>query len=168
MNINAKIDELWTKTKTGELRNRQMRFAAIERLTEDYISATGKRPEPAQLDRLATLCLYEEMTDSHPDKMSREEFPIMSEEQYMRRTEGRHVRRHDKNGKSLPNKTEIPLGAAYDYGTDGKNYRQPVRRRLSTDEAIRVDKNLSRNIERKSRYNDFIKPGKVEVRPVVD
>lgn len=85
MNLNAKIDELWTKTKTGELRNRQARFAAIERLTDDYISATGKRPEPAQLDRLTTLCLYEEVTDHHPDKMARDDIPIMSHRQYGRR-----------------------------------------------------------------------------------
>jgi len=159
-----KINDIWTKTKTGKLCDRQVRFAVIERLVDEYIAKNGKRPEPEQLDRLATLCLYEEMKDSHPDKMSREEFPIMSDEQYARRTEGAHVRRRDKDGKPLPNKTEIPLSAAYDYGIDGRNYRQPTRRRLSTDEALHVDKNLPKDVEQRKKYKSFTKPGKVEVR----
>ena len=82
--LNARINELWTATKHGEL-PRQARFAAIEQLTDEYIEATGRRPDPAMLDRLATLCLYEEITDHHPDKMSREEDAVMSERQYDRR-----------------------------------------------------------------------------------
>lgn len=82
--FNAKINDLWAKTKAGKL-PREQRFAAIERLIDDYIAANGKRPDSRQLDRLATLCLYEEMTDSHPDKMTREETPVMSGTQYKRR-----------------------------------------------------------------------------------
>lgn len=120
--FNTKIDELWTKTKTGELRNRQARFAAIERLTDDYISATGKRPEPAQLDRLATLCLYEEMTDTDRMKMRNNEFPIMSDEQYARRTMGKHKRADDNAS------VEVSFTAAATVGVDGANYRQPKRK----------------------------------------
>ncbi|KQL18842.1 hypothetical protein [Cytobacillus solani] len=165
--FNAKIDELWSQTKAGNL-PREERFVAIERLTDRYITATGKRPDPSQLDRLATLCLYEEVTDDRPDKMTLEEYPIMSDEQYARRTEGKHVRRHGKDGKLLPNKTEIPLNAAFDYGTDGKNYRTPKRRPLSTDEASRADAKLTRNKERRRKYNEFIKPGIVEVSYIGD
>ncbi|EPC8408886.1 hypothetical protein ACR3AM_003156 [Bacillus thuringiensis] len=39
----------------------------------------GERPEPKQLERLADLLLYKELHDAHPDKMSREEYPIMSD-----------------------------------------------------------------------------------------
>ncbi|WP_102271292.1 hypothetical protein [Cytobacillus massiliigabonensis] len=82
--LNARIDELWAKTKAGEL-PREERFAAIERLTDEYITATGKRPEPAQLDRLATLCLYEEVTDPNEHKMLHEPEPVLSDRQYDRR-----------------------------------------------------------------------------------
>lgn len=160
--FSEKINELWAQTKAGKL-PRKERFAAIERLTDEYIAATGRRPNPAQLDRLATLCLYEEVTDATPDKMTVNEYPIMSDEQYARRTEGKHVRRRDKNGKLIPNKTEIPLKSAHSRGTDGRDYRTPKRRRLSTDEAIIADEKRIRNKERRRRYNEFIKPGKVEV-----
>jgi hypothetical protein len=85
--LNARINELWTATKRGEL-PRQARFAAIEQLTEEYIAATGRRPDPAMLDRLATLCLYEEVTDATPWKTRNTERPIHSERQ--RRTIEEH------------------------------------------------------------------------------
>lgn len=87
--LNAKIDELWAQTKAGnlprEFNGQSPRFAAIERLTDDYITATGKRPEPAQLDKLATLCLYEEVTDPNEHKMLHEPEPVLSDRQYDRR-----------------------------------------------------------------------------------
>lgn len=82
--FNARINELWAATKVGKL-PRNERFAAIERLTDEYITTTGRRPDPAHLDRLATLCLYEEITDPHPDKMALEEDAVMSDRQYGRR-----------------------------------------------------------------------------------
>lgn len=103
--LNERIDELWAQTKAGNL-PRAERFKAIESLTDEYIAATGKRPEPAQLDRLATLCLYEEITDPHPDKMTRDEFPIMSDTQ----EEERHA-------------DEVSEVWAESIGTDGKDYR---------------------------------------------
>jgi len=84
MNINVKIDKLWAETKAGKI-PREQRFNAIERLIDDYIEAHGKRPEPAQLDRLATLCLYEEVTDNDRMKMRNNEFPIASDRQLERR-----------------------------------------------------------------------------------
>jgi hypothetical protein len=162
------IDVLFTYAKLGDLADRTKRMSLIDELIESYIAATGHRPDSVQLDRLATLCLYEEITDNHPDKMTREEYPIMSEEQYARRTEGKHVKRTDKNGNKRPNTSEIPLKAAYDYGTDGRNYRTPKRRRLSTNEALELDRKRSRNKEREKRYKEFIKPGKVEVKRIDD
>jgi hypothetical protein len=82
--FNERINELWTQTKTGKL-PRAERFVAIERLTDEYITANGRRPDPAQLDRLATLCLYEEVTDDNSYKMSHEDEPILSEVQRGRR-----------------------------------------------------------------------------------
>src|SRR5690625_4758022 len=47
-------------------------------LIEQYVEATGNRPPSSVLSRLATYILLDTLTDSHPDKMSREEYPIMS------------------------------------------------------------------------------------------
>ncbi|PAE09693.1 hypothetical protein CHI02_23875, partial [Niallia circulans] len=85
--LNAQIDALWAHTKAGNL-PRGARFEAIERLTEEYVAANGKRPPAHILDRLATLCLYEEMTDKRKNKMQAEESPVMSGNQYRRRKEG--------------------------------------------------------------------------------
>lgn len=107
--FNARIDELWTATKVGNL-PREQRFKAIEALTDEYVKATGKRPEPTQLDRLATLCLYEEVTDPHPDKMTRDEYPIMSDSQREERE-----------------KDEVSLTWAESVGTDGRDYAKQTR-----------------------------------------
>lgn len=107
--LNARINELWTATKRGDL-PRQARFAAIEQLTEEYIEATDRRPDPAMLDRLATLCLYEEITDPHPDKMARDEYPIMSDTQ--------EEERHDD---------EVSIKWAESVATDGRDYAKQTR-----------------------------------------
>lgn len=154
--LNAQIDELWAQTKAGNL-PREQRFEAIDRLTEEYIAANGKRPPVNALDRLATLCLYEEVTDPHPDKMARDEYPIMSDEQYARRTEGKHVKKGD-----FP-KGEIALGAISNYGTDNRDHRPPIRAKRTVAEYLQVDyANKSRNKERQRKYREFTK-----VQPVV-
>lgn len=82
--LNAQIDELWAQTKAGNL-PRGARFEAIERLTDGYISANRKRPPVNALDRLATLCLYEEVSDINPHKVMHEEDPVLSMYQSKRR-----------------------------------------------------------------------------------
>ncbi|AZU61054.1 hypothetical protein [Neobacillus mesonae] len=136
--FNAKIDELWAATKRGEL-PRAARFEAIERLTNEYIAATGKRPEPAQLDRLATLCLYEEVTDATPWKTKNTEYPIHSEEQ----------------------RNQIEKNEARFEHADGNKFRKPVRRKRSDYENTVIDRRAM-NAERKRKYRDFTK-----VQPVV-
>lgn len=81
------VDDLWRRTKNGELRDRQARFAEIERTINEYIARYGQRPNQRLLDRLATLCLYEEVTDKDRLKMRNNEYPIMSERQEERRDE---------------------------------------------------------------------------------
>lgn len=153
--LNARINELWTATKRGEL-PRQARFDAIERLTDEYIEATDRRLDPAMLDRLATLCLYEEVTDNRSNKMKTEDLPIMSGNQYRRRKEGKHVRSELAAG-------EVTLKRAQEYGTDNRNYRYPNRRKLSTEEALSMDRMLPRDKEAAKRYLKESANGKVIV-----
>ncbi|MEK4970696.1 hypothetical protein MKX29_24130 [Cytobacillus sp. FSL R7-0696] len=154
--FNERVNELWAQTKAGNL-PRPSRFEAIEALTEQYYVANGKMPDAGALDRLATLCLYEEVTDPHPDKMTRDEYPIMSDEQYARRTEGKHVKKGD-----FP-KGEIALGAISNYGTDNRDHRPPIRAKRTVAEYLQVDyANKSRNKERQRKYREFTK-----VQPVV-
>lgn len=160
--FNDKVDELWKKTKDGEL-FRKERFEAIEALTDAYILANDKKPEAGALDRLSTLCLYEEVTDKHPDKMAREDAPIMSDTQYRRKTEGKHVRRTNNAGEIVAHTTEVPLKAAYNIGTDGRDYGQENKRRLSTDEALIVDRSESFEESSRNKYRQAIKNSEVRV-----
>src|SRR5690606_30615785 len=54
------------------------RIETADEIIEDYIEKYGERPSKSILSRLATYILLDTLTDSHPDKMSREEYPIMS------------------------------------------------------------------------------------------
>ena len=57
------------------------RIESADSLIEDYIEQHGIRPPNGVLSRLATYILLDTLTDSHPDKMARDEYPIMSEHQ---------------------------------------------------------------------------------------
>lgn len=121
------------------IEDRTARMCAIQALTDEYVIATGERPDPAQLERLTDYVLREEILDDHPDKLTRQEYPFFSERQLMRR--------HTK---------ERPLKVAEEVGTDGRDYRIPKRRKRSYRENLFVDKNAQiRNTERKRRYREF-------------
>jgi hypothetical protein len=118
------------------MRHRTERSRAVETLIDEYIASTGERPDPAELERLTNAMLHEELTDRHPDKVTREEYPIMSEQQLARRQNA-----------------SAPLHAAHYEATDGRNYRVPTRRKRSTHENMFVDKVAKiRNKERKRQY----------------
>ncbi|MDQ0174399.1 hypothetical protein [Bacillus chungangensis] len=100
------VDELYE----NPIADRQKRIETVDQLINDYVQATGKRPAGAQLDRLATLILREELTDMHPDKMSRAEYPLLSPSQQGRRHSG-----------------ERSFKLAEEVATDGRDYRLPTR-----------------------------------------
>lgn len=64
-------------------RNSRMTFA--EELTNAYINYHGYRPPSSVLDRLATLILQDEITDSDVYKVAHNESPILSYTQIDRR-----------------------------------------------------------------------------------
>jgi hypothetical protein len=132
--FNAKIDELFERTKAALL-PREERFKAVDELTDEYIAKKGQRPEPEQLDRLASLCLYEELTDATPWKTRNNEYPIHSERQ-----------------QEEIEKNEVNM-AVESTGRD-----KPVRRKRSDYENHFVNKkSQSANAERKRKYREFMK-----------
>jgi hypothetical protein len=123
------------------LANRSLRMLIIENLTDCYVAATGERPEGAELERLTNAILHEELTDMHPDKITRNEYPFMSEWQF----DGRHG-----------NEYSDTLGEAH--GSDGRKHSKPTRRVRTGREHFAVNKHTkSRNVERKRKYREFTK-----------
>lgn len=110
-NQDAHIDitEQFTQFKRTQT-DRASRINFSNRLTERYFAINDKIPPVAVLDRLATLILQDELADPHPDKMARNEHPLLSDRQ--RETRGRNER---------------SLKAAQDVATDGIDCRIKTR-----------------------------------------
>lgn len=120
----TKLSDIITRIESHvKATTRDERKAAIEEVTDAYIEQTGVSPDSRALYRLADVILHEELTDRHPDKMTREEYPIMSERQIYSRREGKK-RERTKAGVVI---TEAPLDHAVNVAADGKNYTLPIR-----------------------------------------
>lgn len=137
--LHEAITNLYERTKVGELA-RSQRIVEITKLTDDYFNKVGEKPDSTALERMANLLLYEDLTNPHPDKMAREEYPIMSESQREERV-----------------KSEASDKLAEEYGDDGRNYRIPNRRKRTSYESKFVDKVAkARNKEWRDCYKDFV------------
>jgi hypothetical protein len=145
--LHEAITELHATTKRGEL-PREVRLVRIEELTEEYFARTGELPDEKALERLADLCLYEELYNTSLTKMQDEEYPIMSERQFDRRQNA-----------------EFATGERLDQNAaDGQGHAKPTRRNRSEYENRFVDKKARiRNKERKKRYAEFTKVQPVTV-----
>jgi hypothetical protein len=120
---------------------RSERISAVERYTEEHPDLDERA-----LERLADYILREELTDPHPDKITRTEYPFMSTWQL-------DLRRDKEYGEGL----------AENHGADGRNYNEPKRRRRTSRENMLVDKYAkARNKERRAKYREF-----VETQPIV-
>jgi hypothetical protein len=145
--LHEDITQLQTETKRGEL-PREVRLGRIEELAEDYYAKAGEMPDSTALERLADLCLYEELTDTDRMKVRNNEYPFFSETQFEERR-----------------KVEASLKLSEEQGVDGRNYKPPVRRDRSNREIKFMDKNARiRNKERKQKYHEFTKVQTVLVR----
>jgi hypothetical protein len=144
--LHEDITLLQQATKRGEL-PREVRLVRIEQLTEEYYEKTGEMPDAVALERLADLCLYEELNNPSLTKMQDEEYPIMSERQYDRRQSA-----------------EVATGNRMDNNAaDGQKHTSPLRRNRSDYENRYVDKKAkTRNKGRKKTYQEF-----TQVQPVI-
>lgn len=132
----TEFNDAVTELIEQRIQPREKRIQAINALIDEYVTVIEKVPCGRQLERLTDEILREELTDTHPDKMTREEYPIMSDNQYRRKTLGMHVRRTDESGNTRALSREVPLSLAGSIGTDGKNYAYPSKRVLDVDETI--------------------------------
>jgi hypothetical protein len=146
-NLHEAITELQKETKRGEVA-RDVRLSNIKSLIEVYYRTTGEMPDAVTLERLADLILYEELSDTHPDKVTRTEYPFFSETQFEERR-----------------KSEASFKLSEEQGVDGRNHKPPVRRERTNRELKFIDKQArARNKERKHTYHEFTKVQPVVVR----
>ena len=76
--VSALIDGAYSRKNAGNPTAPSERISHAENVCESYYAQVGQQPPSAVLSRLAWYLVFDEMTDSHPDKMTREELPIMS------------------------------------------------------------------------------------------
>ncbi|WP_232673915.1 hypothetical protein [Bacillus velezensis] len=137
--LHETITEMYTLTKAGKMTRRE-RIEAITALADAYYDSTGEQPELSALERMANLVLHEELSDAHPDKVTREEYPIMSETQFEERY-----------------KREASDKLAEEYDQTGSYKGRPIRRPRSSYENKLLDKRAkARNEERRKRYSAFV------------
>ena len=61
------------------------RIESADAIVEHYVEVNGERPPSSVLSRLATYLLLDNLTDDFPDKVSRDDYPILSYTQIGRR-----------------------------------------------------------------------------------
>src|SRR5690625_946385 len=76
--ITAQFDAYYDAKKAGDTIPPNKRIESADAIVEQYVEINGKRPPASVLSRLATYILLDVLSDPHPDKMSRDEYPIMS------------------------------------------------------------------------------------------
>lgn len=111
-----------TKNKTQCLRDRITDAVA---LTEEFIADNGEFPDGESLDRLADFILADDFSDSHPDKITREEYPVLSPPQIYRR-----------NVAAIA-LSDVP--SLDTLATDLRNYRYPKRKDCGYDHLVDAD-----------------------------
>ena len=146
------INETMNERFRNTLANRDLRMQIVEDLTECYREAAGDWPDAKTLEKLTDAILCEELTDMHPDKITRTEYPFMSDWQLDARHENEYA---------------DTLGEAH--GTDGRKHSKPTRRVRTGREHYAVNKRTkSHNLERKRKYREFTKVQPVTTRWITE
>ena len=76
--VSALIDGAYSRKNAGNPTTPSERVNSAQSICESYYDQVGQQPPSAVLSRLAWYIDFDHMTDSHPDKMTREELPVMS------------------------------------------------------------------------------------------
>lgn len=137
-NIHKEITAEFKRYKT-EKTSLEHRKQFVEDITERHFAKYGKMPGPTILERLASLILREDSSDNASNKTRKEDYPYLTENQYRRRTEGRHKGRLSSSGKLQPLQREVPFSLAATVAVDGKNYAYPTRRNIDVIEQMDIE-----------------------------
>lgn len=143
LDYKAEFRDAVTELIAQDIADRTERMAAVNALTDAYIDSVEVPPDSAELERLTDYILREELTDTDRMKTRNTEYPFLSEHQFERRRAN-----------------EVPFDVAEEYGTDGRNYGLPTRRKRSKRENWAVDESAKiRNKARAVQYKRDIAPG---------
>lgn len=132
------IDALFTSAKTL-CTTRSDRLLASDDLVEAYVAHTGRRPDGTALERLASLILRDELTDTDAHKVTREPEPILSPTQLRRRKISEVLTDFSDEGND-DDSSDVHNRLNQHLASDGRSYRKPIRRTRSAWELIRMDK----------------------------
>ena len=83
--ITALFDAYYGAKKADASIPPNKRIESADDIVEQYVEANGKRPPASVLSRLATYLLLDTLADTHPDKVARDDYPILSYTQIGRR-----------------------------------------------------------------------------------
>lgn len=136
--MHAEISEAFSDFKAIRT-SRRHRMDFAESLAERYFAEYGKMPDGKILDRLTSLILLDDSSEKASNKTRVEEYPVLTENQYRRRTEGRHMGRLTSDGKLKPLQREVPFTLAATVATDGRNYAYPTRRSVDVLEQMDIE-----------------------------
>lgn len=118
--ITALFDAYYSAKKEGASIAQNKRNEGANALVEQYVESNGERPPASVLSRLSTYLLLDNLTDSHPDKMSRDEYPIMSYGQT-----GRYFERNTPISEIHYEKTDV-IGYASGVCNSGEVVRDAI------------------------------------------
>ncbi|WP_427036543.1 hypothetical protein [Cytobacillus pseudoceanisediminis] len=69
------------KDENGQPPTIETRKQIIEALLDAYIEQTGNVPDGVQIQRMGNWLLLEDLTNNHPDKVTREPYPFLTKRQ---------------------------------------------------------------------------------------
>ena len=84
--INEFEERVMELSKQSSHISQSKRNKIVHELLESFFNYIGEYPKPALLTMLSDYILFDLLKDNHPDKVTREEYPILSERQLQRRT----------------------------------------------------------------------------------
>lgn len=95
--FNEMVTNTLSLQEDGAVPSIECRKEVIEVMTDEYIMQTGQTPDGVQVQRLANWLLLEDLSNTHPDKVTREEYPFMTKRQLRTRYHRERADEHIPN-----------------------------------------------------------------------